>query len=355
MIVRPLMKTLVGLLGFIWLLKASLFASEKVVFVSGEFEYKSAESLPDFVQWLKARYPLNCVYLEREEGNHIPGLEAIKEADLLVVFIRRMTLPEEELKVFQDYVASGRPLIGIRTASHAFENWTEFDADVLKGNYQKHHGNNLKTTVKVVDTQIEHPLLREVSGWLSEGSLYKNTPLQDGATVLMQGSVEGHPSEPVTWYWEKGIQRVFYTSLGHPADFKEDSFQTLMTNSLYWALGKEPPIPVARGKARRVDVEEFDRFRNQAQPVILDVRTADEFKDGHIPGAVNLDFFGKDFAEQMKTLDREQTYLIHCAAGGRSWKACSLLDELGFQRVIELQPGFRGWKEAGKATVLPEQ
>ena len=110
--------------------------------------------------------------------------------------------------------------------------------------------------------------------------------------------------------------------------------------------------PPAGGKAatkiRRVDVEEFDKLRGNKENVVLDVRTASEFKAGHIPGAVNIDVNGADFDTQVSKLDKSKTYLVHCAAGVRSARACKRLETVGFKELYDLAPGFKGWEKAGK-------
>jgi rhodanese-related sulfurtransferase len=82
--------------------------------------------------------------------------------------------------------------------------------------------------------------------------------------------------------------------------------------------------------------------------VVLDVRTAEEFSEGHIAGAKNLDFHGDDFAKQLNALDKSKTYLVHCASGGRSAKACKLMGEDKFSKIYHMNGGFSAWKQAGK-------
>jgi len=82
--------------------------------------------------------------------------------------------------------------------------------------------------------------------------------------------------------------------------------------------------------------------------VVLDIRRAVELEDGHIAGAKNIDFYGKDFADQLKALDKEKPYLVHCASGGRSTKSLETFKQLGFKRVYHLDGGFNGWREAGQ-------
>src|SRR5216117_2993195 len=130
---------------------------QAIVLISGEYEYDSARTLPAFKQYLATDYGFNCIYLERTKGEEIPGLDALEKADLAIIFVRRMTLPEEQLGRIKKFVDSGKPLIGLRTASHAFENWKEWDHEILGGNYHMHHGNTLHTTVHINPVNANHP------------------------------------------------------------------------------------------------------------------------------------------------------------------------------------------------------
>lgn len=213
----------------------------RIIFIAGEYEYLSKETLPPYARELGRRYVAETSVLERPEDpkqQTIPGLEALQTADLVVLLVRRMTLPEKELNEIKAYIKSGRPLVALRTSSHAFENWKEFDAQVLGGNYRGHHGNRLKTTVTIVPEARNHPILKGVTSFVSDGSLYRTSPLHSNATPLLMGTVEGHPPEPLAWTREEKGARVFYTSLGHPHDFKEESFLNLLHNGIEWALGK---------------------------------------------------------------------------------------------------------------------
>jgi len=220
-----------------------LFSAQvpRIVFIAGEFEYHSKETLPAFVKELSRDYNVETTVLERpndEKVQSIPDLEKLEQADLVVVMIRRMVLPEDQLNRIKKYLAAGKPLVGLRTASHSFENWKEFDAQVLGGNYQNHYGNQSKTVVSVIPEARENPILRGVSGFVSDGSLYKNTPLREGSKPLLLGTIEGKVPEPVAWTHEYHGGRIFYTSLGHPNDFKEKSFINLVHNAMEWALNK---------------------------------------------------------------------------------------------------------------------
>jgi rhodanese-related sulfurtransferase/thioredoxin-related protein len=99
---------------------------------------------------------------------------------------------------------------------------------------------------------------------------------------------------------------------------------------------------------KNLSVEEFARMAAEKKNVILDVRTPTEFKAGHLPGAVNLDVNAADFQEKAVLLDKGRTYLVHCASGVRSVKACEKLTRLDFPKLCNLPGGFKAWAEAGK-------
>jgi protein disulfide-isomerase len=99
---------------------------------------------------------------------------------------------------------------------------------------------------------------------------------------------------------------------------------------------------------KNLSVDEFARMAADKQNVILDVRTATEFQAGHLPGAVNLDFNAPDFEARAALLDKSRTYLVHCASGGRSVKACEKLGRLDFPKLYNLPGGFKAWAQAGK-------
>ena len=111
-----------------------------------------------------------------------------------------------------------------------------------------------------------------------------------------------------------------------------------------------PHLPAAEAKpsVKNVGVEEFDKLRAEKNAVVLDVRTETEFKAGHIPGAINLDFQSADFQKKVAELDKSKTYLVHCAGGVRSAKACTAMDKIAFTNLVNLEPGFRAWEKAGK-------
>jgi phage shock protein E len=108
--------------------------------------------------------------------------------------------------------------------------------------------------------------------------------------------------------------------------------------------------PSTRPSTRRkdVDVAEFDKLVQTGKHVILDVRTAEEYAAGHIPGAVLIDVKKPDFQEKIDKLDKGKTYLVHCRSGVRSVTACTAMEKAGFKETYNLLGGIRAWAEAGK-------
>lgn len=104
----------------------------------------------------------------------------------------------------------------------------------------------------------------------------------------------------------------------------------------------------AADKPRDVSVNEAQKLIQQGKVLVLDVRTPDEFKDGHIEGAVNIDFNGKDFAAQVKKLDATKPVLVHCQGGGRSGRSLPILEQVSFPQIYHLNEGFGAWEAAGK-------
>jgi phage shock protein E len=110
-----------------------------------------------------------------------------------------------------------------------------------------------------------------------------------------------------------------------------------------------PPTPRADSTVfQHVDPDGAIRRLADTNVVVLDVRTPDEFKAGHIRGAKSVDFRSADFAKKLGELDRNKTYLVHCASGGRSTSSLETFQKLGFKSVVHLDGGFNAWKRAGK-------
>ena len=246
-----------------------------VVILSAEDEYRTEVTLPEFAgRFLRSGsftppqppsadlkdFKVSFVFERSTNKYDLPGIEVVNEADVLVISARRRPLPADQLNLIKKHVAAGKPVVGIRTASHAFSlrdapppaglsAWPEIDREMIGGNYKGHTANATNGLISVLPG-VSHPILTGVpkAEFKSGGTLYLNTPLDPKATELMRGRVEGvAQQEPVAWTFTRADGgRTFYTSLGHKDDFQQPAFQRLLLNSIYWAAGLNvPPVELA--------------------------------------------------------------------------------------------------------------
>jgi type 1 glutamine amidotransferase len=267
-----------------------------VVFISGDEEYRSEESLPMLARILHEThgFRVSVCYALDSEGKidpntltNIGGLEALDDADLVVMYTRFRKLPDDQLERIKKYADSGRPMMGFRTASHAFrydgpphaaemnESW---ERRVFGQKWITHHGHfgdgqEMLTRVSTIPAEAENPILRgvdtpfDVYSWLYhvEGG---GDSLEGDCTRLLSGKAlkSGHAGEfdrfpetnPVAWtktYTGASGKpaRVFFTTLGHPFDFKVEPVRKLALNGVFWALGREADIPPEGVKADFVE------------------------------------------------------------------------------------------------------
>lgn len=228
-----------------------------VAILLGEDEYQTATTLPKFAaEELGKDYRVSLVFLDEKTKATFPGVEVVNDADVLFISARRRPLPKAELDLIRKQVAAGKPVIGIRTASHAFHlrnqpapqglaDWPDIDAVVFGGSYSNHHGHTLKSTVWPLPAAHDHPILKGIATaeFPGGGGLYQTSPLKPGTTELLRGKVQGvAQQEPVAWtFTRKDGGRSFYTSLGHPDDFTRPEFRTLLKNALAHLSGGRRP------------------------------------------------------------------------------------------------------------------
>ena len=247
-----------------------------IAFIIAENEYQANQTLPEFAHGLLLTRDVNCEFalgkpVYTGKGFHnIENLQILKDADLAVFQVRRRALPSEQMFLIKEFANSAKPILGLRTASHAFnankpipnelgvvgangkisdflDQWPEFDQDVLGGNYQGHYG-TLKVGIEysVVPGMENHPLFKGISTDDFIGpvaplySLYKNRPLRsDYIQVLLMGTIPDRPSEPVLWINNREKGEVIYTSLGHWEDWKNEKFRRIMFNAVDYLLKKQ--------------------------------------------------------------------------------------------------------------------
>jgi type 1 glutamine amidotransferase len=217
----------------------------KVCLISGSIEYRSDESLAVLKKYLEERTGAQCSLIQGrgelnrfKEYGDLPGLDALDRCDVALVFTRRMTIEGEQLERIKRYMDGGRPVVAVRTASHGFQNWLEFDKLVLGGNYGNHFGSGPTQTVKPVPAAKTHPVLDGVTLFQSRASLYRTSPLAEDCELLMTSETP-QASQPAAWVRVHRGGRVFYTSLGSTEDFQNGTFLRLLANALHWTAKRD--------------------------------------------------------------------------------------------------------------------
>ena len=234
------MKRLAALFVLILLTPAAdaRIAPLRVVFISGSAEYESDKTMPILKKYLESKYP-SIVTMITAKGDDLPGLEALDKCETAVLFTRRLKVQGDQLERIKKYCTSGKPLVGIRTASHGIQTWLDLDKEVLGGNYKNHYKDGPLTDIKFTAAAKDHPILKDVMPYKSRGSLYRNTGLAKDVSILLEGSIP-EATEPIAWTRMFKGGRIFYTSLGHQKDFEEENFLKLMTNAIVWSAGRTP-------------------------------------------------------------------------------------------------------------------
>ncbi len=263
-----------------------------IVLLSGDEEYRSEETMPMLGQLLAKHYGFRCTVLfavDPESGeidpdnqNNIPGIELIDDADLIVMGWRYRQLPDEDMKHFVDYVESGKPIIGYRTSTHAFdydddskspykkygnrstEDWIGgFGQQILGDTWIAHHGHHaVESTMAIADEQNkDHPVMAGIDKIWGPTDVYAITHLPDSATVLLNGQVlsgmsaddkpvegaKNDPMMPVAWVMQQPLpqgvtRRVFCTTMGAATDFEDADLRRLVVNACLWGLKLESKI-----------------------------------------------------------------------------------------------------------------
>ena len=263
---------------------------EHIVLVSGDEEYRSEEALPQLGKILSKHHGFKCTVLfaidpktgeiNPNTNNNIPGLEALKNADLMIIATRFRNLPDDQMKHIVDYVESGKPILGMRTATHAFNldkksayhkyTWTNGDKDfpggfgkqILGETWVNHHGKHGSQSTRgiLVKEQEKHPILKGIKDgdiWGPTDVYTVKLPLAPEFKPLVMGQVlvgmkpddmpvEGKlndPMMPVAWIKEKDSEkklgRTFTTTMGSSTDLESEGTRRMLVNAVYWCVGLE--------------------------------------------------------------------------------------------------------------------
>jgi type 1 glutamine amidotransferase len=240
-----------------------------VVFVTGDHEYGGESTLPIIAAELEKNYGFRTKVLksfpDQNAEENIPGLEALKEADVAVFFLRWRRLPAEQIQYIEDYLKTGKPLLGFRTTTHAFnypkghplQKWNAFGELAFNsppgwGGVAKHthYGHESSTDVNIIKSEANNELLTgvgdnfHVRSWLYQ--VLPSYPIK-GSVLLMNGHSinpgdKNAYDNPVTWTGTNSYgAKFFFTTMGHPEDFDQEPFQHLVINAMHWVAGKKIP------------------------------------------------------------------------------------------------------------------
>ena len=263
-----------------------------VVLVGGDEEYRSEEALPMLGKILAVHHGFKCTVLfsiNPEDGTidpmnqtNIPGLHHLQTADMMIIASRFRELPDDDMKYIDEFVNSGKPIMGLRTATHAFSysrnkesafakyDWRSkewpggFGQQVLGETWINHHGrHNVESTRGVVNEQFkDHPILKGVADVWGPTDVYGIRNLVPEAQVLRFGQVlegmkptdkpvdgpKNDPMMPLVWTktytgTQGKTSQVICTTMGAAVDFASEDLRRLVVNAVYWATGLEAKIP----------------------------------------------------------------------------------------------------------------
>jgi hypothetical protein len=287
--------------GVIYEGKAGAGKGKHVVCLTGDEEYRSEEGLPMLAKILAERHGFKCTVLfalnpqtgeiDPNNSTNIPGIESLDTADLVVMLWRFRELPDDKMKHFVDYLLAGKPIIALRTSTHAFaynknrqsayakygwqgKEWPGgFGKQVLGETWVDHWGRHKSEATRgIIDAGAkDHPIFRGVEDIFGDTDVYEAHPAAD-AKVLVWGQVlkgmkpdsppaeykrknskgaeQGinDPMQPVVWLRdyknESGkTNKILTTTMGSATDLQNEGLRRLLVNAAYWAVGLEKKIP----------------------------------------------------------------------------------------------------------------
>ncbi len=203
--------------------------------------------LAHYEAWLTRNYNAVCLWAGDDNkkadkgGKPVTGLEQCDKADVMLLNLYRVSPSDEQLAHAKKFFASGKGVVGLRKASHAFQNWLAVDRELFGAKYGGHYFDDRKAQVMTVEPAgKKSPLVGEFKPFLPGGGLYRYTELAPEIEVLISG---GPPGKMVPQVWArvnpKTKTRVFYSRYD-PKDLEKDEGCRLMTaRALFWAAGRE--------------------------------------------------------------------------------------------------------------------
>jgi len=263
-----------------------------IVLLSGDEEYRSEEAMPMLAKILAERHGFKCTvlfainptngFIEPTLLDNLPGMEALDTAEVCVMDLRFRELPDAQMKHFVDYLEAGKPIIALRTSTHAFRydrhkdspyakyDWHDrdwpggFGQQVLGETWVDHHGHHgfESTRGVIVGAFKDHPVLRGVSDLWCPTDVYAVTHLPADAKVLVRGEVlsgmnpadppvqgpKNNPMMPLVWVRDYTGQsgrtsRIVTTTMGAAVDLQNAGLRRLLVNACYWCAGLADRLP----------------------------------------------------------------------------------------------------------------
>jgi len=259
-----------------------------IVLVAGDDEYRSEESMPMLAKILSSRYGFKTTVIfpiDPSTGdvvpnyqNNLPGLEQLETADLLILLIRFRELPDEQAHYLERYLLAGKPIIGLRTSTHAFAfqknkgskfakwdwmstvpGWEQgFGKRIFGETWINHHGihgkEGTRALIDGVKQSANHPVLRGVKDIWGPSDVYGIKNLPADAEVLVYGQSTAGMNDQAPLIWEKSVMPIAWTkpyqieegkqgmafasTLGASLDFQSADLRRLVINASFWLLGK---------------------------------------------------------------------------------------------------------------------
>ncbi len=268
-------------------------AGKHVVLIAGDEEYRTEESMPMLAKILSQKHGFKCTvlfalgpdgaeYIDANNSAGLRGLDALAMADLMLIGTRFRNPDADQAKFVTDFLNAGKPVIGIRTATHAFQGkgtfgslrYNDFGLKILGETWVSHHGQHKRQGARGVieAAHAQHPILRGVKEIFAPSDVYGVTHLTDADQILMRGAVtesldlqsknitgdKNSPMQPFAWLHEyqrpdgSGTGKSFCTTGGASVDLVNADLRRLLVNAAYFLTGREVP--------EKADVNYVDPF-----------------------------------------------------------------------------------------------
>ncbi|MCM8534389.1 MAG: ThuA domain-containing protein [Lentisphaeraceae bacterium] len=252
-------KIILLLFVFAFISISALAEKKNIYVINSKNEYSTDVTLSNFCETvLKEDFNISYIKPLESNPNYLKNLQDIQDADLLIISTWRLALEKHQLQLIKSYIESGKPIIALRTTTHGFSlrnnakgpegstQWPTFDQEILGCKYTGHSANTLLTHVSLEKKMQKNELLNKVNPFIARSWLYKVSPLNPKAEILLWGKTTAGEKEPVAWTYKPTTgNKVFTTTLGHQEDFLKESFVRLLTNAVHWSLDSKAPSKIS--------------------------------------------------------------------------------------------------------------